>query len=426
MAGEVLPLSYGKALPAKRRASGGGCTVFGSSGPVGTHDEPLVTGPAIIVGRKGSAGSVHFSRGPSWPIDTAYYSLSSPDCDLRYGYHVLSWLRLDRLDQSTAIPSLSRDSYNQLPVPLPPVETQRRIIARIEELFAELDDGEAALARAWDDLKTYRKSLLKAAVTGELTADWREANPMQETGEQRLQRIVGETKASGSYEPKNRGKSLTMEGPSSDELSDLPETWTWASIGLLGVVSGGVTKNAKRSDAPIFMPYLRVANVYADRLDLRQIEKIGIEPSELPRVALQPNDLLIVEGNGSIDQIGRCAIWDGSIEPCVHQNHLIKVRFEEGYLARWCSLWLRSPLGRREMEQQASSTSGLHTLSISKVSNVRVPIGPEDELRLALSRAEGQIDDGRDCLAALDRHRQDGAALRQAILHSAFRGELIQ
>ena len=110
---------------------------------------------------------------------------------------MLSWLRLDRLDQSTAIPSLSRDSYNQLPVPLPPVETQRRIIARIEELFAELDDGEAALARAWDDLKTYRKSLLKAAVTGELTADWREANPMQETGEQRLQRIVGETKASG-------------------------------------------------------------------------------------------------------------------------------------------------------------------------------------------------------------------------------------
>ena len=72
---------------------------------------------------------------------------------------------------------------------------QRAIVARIDELFTELDDGEAALARARADLGTWRKALLKAAVTGELTADWRAANPPTETGADLLARILAERRA---------------------------------------------------------------------------------------------------------------------------------------------------------------------------------------------------------------------------------------
>jgi type I restriction enzyme, S subunit len=94
----------------------------------------------------------------------------------------------------------------------------------------------------------------------------------------------------------------------------------------LGKVTGGVTKNAKRKDLKLQVPYLRVANVYENRLELDEVLMIGITQQEFARTCLARNDLLFVEGNGSLDQIGRVALWDGSIPECVHQNHLIKFR----------------------------------------------------------------------------------------------------
>jgi type I restriction enzyme S subunit len=91
-------------------------------------------------------------------------------------------------------------------------------------------------------------------------------------------------------------------------------------------VTGGLTKNAKRDGLALRRPYLTVANVYANRLELDDIGTIGIQESELARVEMRPGDLLVVEGNGSLSQLGRVAIWTGVIDGCVHQNHLIKVR----------------------------------------------------------------------------------------------------
>lgn len=100
-----------------------------------------------------------------------------------------------------------------------------------------------------------------------------------------------------------------------------------------------------------------MANVYANKLRLEEIEHIGVEDSELAKLLVHAGDLLIVEGNGSKDQIGRLAIWDGSIDPCVHQNHIIKVRSVEARMPKWILHWLQSPNGRHFVELVASSTS---------------------------------------------------------------------
>ena len=92
--------------------------------------------------------------------------------------------------------------------PCPPRGTKIAVIARIDELFTDLDDGEAALARARVDLGAWRKALLKAAVTGELTADWRAANPPTETGADLLARILDERRARWLDEPPQRSKAL--------------------------------------------------------------------------------------------------------------------------------------------------------------------------------------------------------------------------
>lgn len=93
------------------------------------------------------------------------------------------------------------------------------------------------------------------------------------------------------------------------------------------------------------MPYLRAASVHFNELDLRDGHEIGIQESEVPRTLLRIGDLLIVEGNGSIEQIGRAAVWDGSIDSCLHQNHIIKVRFVPSDISRCVLFWLLSTEG---------------------------------------------------------------------------------
>lgn len=320
----------------------------------------------------------------------------------------------------TTVNSIEASRLDRHAVPVIDFDRQRAIVARIDELFAEIDDGEAALARARDDLATWRKALLKAAVTGELTADWRAANPPTETGDGLLARIITDRQTGKRSKPLRRIDANTQ----ADDLPALPSHWVWSTVGDVGHVTGGITKNAKRDALPLRMPYLRVGNVYAGRVDLARLETIGVSEGEVERSAVKAGDLLIVEGNGSIDQIGRAAIWEGQIEPCLHQNHLIKVRIAQRPVADWVQIWLQSPWGRKELEAQASSTSGLHTLSISKVAGLRCPVPPLAELEMSISLVQRLTAEAAAGSDDMDLMKSAAATLRQSILAAAFRGDL--
>src|SRR5205807_10273190 len=111
-------------------------------------------------------------------------------------------------------------------------------------------------------------------------------------------------------------------------------------------------------------------------LRLGCVEHIGVGDSGMAKPPVRAGDLLIVEGNGSQAQIGRLAIWNGAIDPCVHQNHLIKVRSIESRMPKWILHWLQSPAGRQFVELVASSTSGLYTLSVNKVGDLPIALPP--------------------------------------------------
>lgn len=311
----------------------------------------------------------------------------------------------------------------QVLVPVPPPAEQRRIAARIDELFAEIAEGEAALARARQGLDTWRRSLLKAAVTGELTSDWRARNDRLVTAASYLEGLSNDSPAPHAMRRRQNSK---LSAPSDQDrlLGRLPEGWTSCRLSDLGTVTGGLTKNPKRNGFPRSLPFLRVANVQMGRLDLAEIKSIGVQASEEQRLLLQKYDLLIVEGNGSVDQIGRCAIWDEQIPSCVHQNHIIKVRFPRPWLAYWCLVWLLSPKGREAIKAVASSTSGLHTLSISKIQNLPLPLPPAKEGRAALALLkEFELIDG-ECEQQLAGVAGTNTILRQSVLKAAFEGKL--
>ena len=145
----------------------------------------------------------------------------------------------------------------------------------------------------------------------------------------------------------------------------------------LATITGGLTKNSKRDTFKLKMPYLRVANVFFNRLDLNEILEIGVREEEVEKTLLQTGDLLFVEGNGSIEQIGRVAIWDGSISPILHQNHLIKARFNDRtIIPEFALFYFMSEEGRQQIISKSVSTSGLNTLSVNKIGSLILPVPP--------------------------------------------------
>jgi type I restriction enzyme S subunit len=271
----------------------------------------------------------------------------------------------------------------EFPIALPPLPEQRRIVDKIDELVTRLDAGLAELNRVQANLARYEASVLKAACEGRLVPTEAELARAEgrdyESGEELLQRILAERKKKWEEEQRAKGKDPSKmrykepEAPDTEDLPEPPEGWVWAKMDQLGSIMGGLTKNRKREENSLKLPYLRVANVYANELRLDDVNLIGVREQELDRVLLEDQDLLIVEGNGSLDQIGRVAIWNGIISPCVHQNHIIKVRFEIIDLVKFILYWLLSDLGRIQITRVASSTSGLYTLSLTKVSNLPIP-----------------------------------------------------
>jgi type I restriction enzyme S subunit len=285
-----------------------------------------------------------------------------------FHYLLLMKEKLVSLGKGGAQPNISQSLLKELPIAFPPIKVQEHIVFKIEELFSELDKAVEALETIQQQLAVYRQAVYCSIFNG-----------------------------------------LTKM----DVLTSFFE------------VSGGLTKNSKRSGYPLKKPYLRVANVYYDMLDLSEIKNIGVTEEEVSRYLLKRDDLLIVEGNGSKSQIGRMTIWDGSIEGCLHQNHIIKARPNGKMLSRFALLYLISRYGRKQIEQIAKSTSGLYTLSVRKIEALQLPACSLDEQKKRLAEVEARLSVCDSIEQTVSAALQQAAALRQSILKQAFEGKLI-
>lgn len=165
--GDLCSVEYGKGLAKKDRDATGSVGVFGSAGLVGRHSSPLVEEPVIIVGRKGNAGSVHLTDGPSWPIDTTYFLRPPRELSADFLALQLGCCDLVQKDSSTTIPSLRRPDLEATSILLAPVQEQKRIVAAIEEHSSRLDAVESVVPSN-PKIEALRRSILREAFSGRL------------------------------------------------------------------------------------------------------------------------------------------------------------------------------------------------------------------------------------------------------------------
>ncbi|EOG9651748.1 restriction endonuclease subunit S [Campylobacter upsaliensis] len=131
--GNVLSLEYGKALQENKRIKGN-YPVMGSNGIVGYHNDYLVESPAIIVGRKGSAGKITYIEKNCYPIDTTFYVKRIKQYNFKLLYFVLQNLNLEKKQLGIGVPGINRNDIYAIKIPLPPIEAQEKIISAIERI----------------------------------------------------------------------------------------------------------------------------------------------------------------------------------------------------------------------------------------------------------------------------------------------------
>ncbi|MDR2015538.1 MAG: restriction endonuclease subunit S [Azoarcus sp.] len=158
---DLVELKYGKALTATKRREGT-IPVYGSGGVTGYHDEALVSKPTVIVGRKGTVGSLYWQGTPCFPIDTVFYV--EPKVSLHYCYYTMSQLGLHNLNTDAAVPGLNRDNAYRQSVVIPSADALQKFDAFAANLRARMDSGNEESRT----LATLRDTLLPKLISGEL------------------------------------------------------------------------------------------------------------------------------------------------------------------------------------------------------------------------------------------------------------------
>ena len=337
-------------------------------------------------------------------------------------YYVISQREmLRKLGQGGAQPNISQALLKAYPCPRPPITDQKSIVARIDALFAQIDEGEAALSDARAGVETYRKSLLKAAVTGELTADWRSTNPPQESGADLLQRILTKRRARWGKTSLNARRSEKVSSDVAErDLPALPEGWLWCRNDQAGTVQLGRQRTPKDHHGPHMRPYLRVANVYEDRLALTDVKQMNFSPSEFETFRLNDGDILLNEGQ-SLELVGRPAMYRGEIDGCCFQNTLVRFRVTDEVDKDFALLTFLYAMHAGRFQRIAKITTNIAHLGAGRFAELGFPLAPLREQQEAVRLYRVHMRRFEEAISTLTATN----ALRQSILAAAFRGELI-
>lgn len=337
---------------------------------------------------------------------------------------------------SVTVKHLSSKTIGEIDLPLPPRAEQTRIVEKLEELFSDLDAGVAELKAAQKKLAQFRQALLKSAVEGALTAEWRSKNKPKETGAQLLERILKERrtrweekqlakfKEQGKTPPKGwQDKYPQPMQPDTTNLPELPEGWVWASLDqLTEFITSGSRGWADyySNEGAIF---IRSQNINKDWLDLSDIAFVQPpKSSEGARTRVKANDLLLTITGANV---GKSAQVINELEEAYVSQHVALIRLVNINLASYAHLFLTSDAGGRGQLNKAAYGAGKPGLNLQQVAAVSIPLSCIDELSELMGVIEIKLQSVSDQMTNIQHSLTQAAAQRKNILKSAFSGQLV-
>ena len=334
--------------------------------------------------------------------------------------------------------NLTQARFKRLKIPIAPLPEQCRIVAKLDELFSALDSGVAALERAQAKLKRYRASVLKAAVEGKMTEEWRQENPPDETGEELLERILVERrkhweeeqlakcKAQGRKPPKNWQKKYKETlGPDKTDLPALPEGWIWSSIDQLirePLRNGHSAKVVKSEDG---VPIFSLSAVTEGDFSGRNIKTTSADPKKVRDLWVEINDIFIQRSN-TPELVGTTRRYKEEIRRAIFPDLLIRIRILPPVLPDYVEYSLQSIRCHTYFRRNSQGSSGsMPKINQEVVRRAAIPIPPRLEQNTIVKVIEDQLSVVEYIATDIDIKLKGAQGLRQAILRHAFSGKLV-
>lgn len=384
-------------------------------------------------GMNGALGStlvrIYF---PSMVNDYAFYFLQS------------KYQQINTRAKGVGIPHVDPALLWNYDFPIAPLNEQHRIVAKIEELFSELDKGIENLKTARAQLKVYRQALLKHAFEGKLTVQWRAENQdkletaaallkrIQQERAQRYQQQLADWEGAGNQGGGKQGSNPKAPKPQPPltaeelaELPELPEGWAYTQIGAL--IDDPTYGTSKKCDYEVEgVGVLRIPNVISGKVDASDLKFAQFTPDEVATYKLSVGDILIIRSNGSVSIVGRCALVSSADVGYLYAGYLIRLRphlrlVEPGFLLNTFSLHSV----RKQIEQKAKSTSGVNNINTGEIQSLVVALCGIEEQKKIQMEIEARLSEVDQLELTITTSLQQAEALRQSILKKAFSGQLV-
>jgi type I restriction enzyme S subunit len=352
--GDLITLNYGKSLPEKTRISGK-VPVYGSNGLVGYHNSSIVGMPGIVVGRKGSAGEIHYSEQPFCPIDTTFYvTQEDAKClDLRFCYYALRKLNLKRILGDVGVPGLNREmAYKEILRFPEEIAEQRKIAAILSSVQKAIENQQALIDRTTE---------LKKAIMHKLFTEG------------------------------TKGEKQKMT-----EIGLVPESWKVVEI--CRVISDKMQNGAfiKKPQLGKGLLYVNVVNIYSKpSIDYNKLERINILREKVYQYLLKENDIVFVRSSLKREGIGESCLISNIKESAFYDCHLIKIKPNiEIIIPLFFVYFWRSSKGKKELIKRSKTTT-MTTINQDNLAKALMPLpGIEEQNRIAnfLENVDQKID----------------------------------
>ena len=369
-----VEIKYGKGLVKENRQQGN-INVYGSNGVVGCHNNGITKGITIIIGRKGSVGRIHLCADTCWPIDTTYYIDEFHGINEYFLYRFLQTIDLAGLESSSAIPGINREIIYDQNITLPPLNEQKRIIAKLDVIIPRIDSVKARLEKVPMIIKRFRQSVLTAAVTGKLTG-------------------------------------CNNEYPNA--IFD----------NLIISIRGGTTVPPGKEKTKY--PVLRSSSVRQGSINFEDVFYLKAEESTKRANFIQNGDILFTRLNGSAEFVGNCAVVK-HIESNIYQypDRLYCAKLTRDILPSYCEIAFSTPTLRLEIENRAKSSAGHKRISISDIREIIIPLPPLEEQKKIVRQVDRLFALAYKLEAHYHKAKTRIDKLSQSILTKTFHGELV-
>ena len=281
-------------------------------------------------------------------------------------------------------------------VPLPPIPEQQRIVAKLDQLLGKVNDCHSRIAQIPAFLSRYRRSVLAAACSGSLTADWR-----------------------------IRREDLPAPNDTETESDDPLPRWRTVCVGdVIEDLKYGTSKKCEYEKRGV--PVLRIPNVAKGVIDHSDLKYAVLPAKEQKQLHLLPGDILIVRSNGSVSLVGKSALVAEKERGFSYAGYLIRIRPNKSIVSpKFLNLTLGSYDIRLQIELEARSTSGVNNINSKEVRALQLSLPPLDEQEEIVRRVYGLFTLADKIETRYKTIQQQVDRLPLSILTKAFRGEIV-